>query len=197
MMPRKSPSESKSVTVGPRRPREYLTEPEIDRLMAVARRDHRYGHRDSTAVLLCYRHGLRASELCDLEWDQIDLVRKTIVVRRVKNGDHGTHYLSNTELRALRKLRRENPPGPHVIMSERGGPVTTAWFRKMLARLGERAGMPFGIHPHQLRHSIGHHYANLGKDTRSLQAFLGHRNIQSTVRYTAMAPNRFKGWEKE
>jgi type 1 fimbriae regulatory protein FimB/type 1 fimbriae regulatory protein FimE len=197
MRPRKPPSESKSVTVRPRRPREYLTEPEIDRLMAVARRDNRWGHRDSTAIWICYRQGLRCSELCDLEWDQIDLARKTIVIRRVKNGDPGTHYLSNTELRALRRLKRENPPSPHVFVSERGGPVTTAWFRQMLARLGERAGMPFRIHPHQLRHSIGHHYAHLGKDTRSLQAFLGHRNIQSTVRYTAMAPNRFKGWERE
>jgi hypothetical protein len=107
----------------------------------------------------------------------------TVTVLRNKNGDHdviskdvqtsfsalGTHYLSNTELRALRRLKRENPPSPHVFVSERGGPVTTAWFRQMLERLGERAGMPFGIHPHQLRHSIGH--AHLGKDTRSLQAF--------------------------
>jgi len=118
-------------------------------------------------------------------------------LRRIGIGEPPAGLLSNTELRALRKLRRENPPGPHVFVSERGGPVTTAWFRQMLLGLGKRAEMPFGIHPHQLRHSCGHHYANLGKDTRSLQAFLGHRNIQSTVRYTAMAPNRFKGWEKE
>jgi site-specific recombinase XerD len=82
-------------------------------------------------------------------------------------------------------------------MSERGGPVTTAWFRKMMGRLGERAGMSFRVHPHQLRHSIGYLYANQGKDTRSLQAFLGHRNIQSTVRYTKMSPTRFKGWERD
>ena len=66
-----------------------------------------------------------------------------------------------------------------------------------MARLGERVKMPFKVHPHMQRHSCAYHYANLGKDTRSLQAFLGHRNIQSTVRYTAMAPDRFKGWEKE
>ncbi len=94
-------------------------------------------------------------------------------------------------------VQRENPPGPHVFVSERGGPVTTAWFRKMMARLGERAGMPFLIHPHMLRHSCGFKYANEGKDTRSLQAYLGHRSIQSTVRYTAMAPTRFRGWERE
>jgi integrase len=124
-------------------------------------------------------------------------VHKTIRINRVKNGMGSTHYLSNSELRALRRLQRENPPGPHVFASERGGPVTTAWFRKMVARLGDRALMPFPIHPHMLRHSCGFKYANEGKDTRSLQAYMGHRNIQSTVRYTAMAPTRFRGWERE
>jgi integrase len=195
-MPREKPSESINGTVARRRPREYLTEQELERLMAVARRS-RHGHRDATAILVGLRHGLRARELVDLEWDQINFTRKTIEVRRVKNGDPSTHYLSNGELRALRRLQRENQPGPHVFSSERGGPVTTAWFRKMMSRLGVRAGMPFPIHPHMLRHTAGHYYANQGKDTCSLQAFLGHRNIQSSVRYTAMAPDRFKGWERE
>jgi len=190
------PSETKSETVRPQRPREHLTEAEIERLMTVARHDGRYGHRDATAILVAFRHGLRASELIDLQWDQIDFVQKTIRINRVKNGSGSTHYLSNSELRALRRLQRENPPGPHIFVSERGGPVTTAWFRKMMARLGERAAMPFPIHPHMLRHSCGFLYANQGKDTRSLQAYLGHRNIQSTVRYTAMAPDRFRGWER-
>ena len=191
----KSPSTSVNETVT--RPREHLTEREIDKLMTTARQDSRYGHRDATAILVAFWHGLRASELCALEWDQIDLTRKTIRINRVKGGDPATHYLSNSELRALRRLQRENPPGPHVFVSERGGPVTPAWFRKMFARLGERSKMPFSIHPHMLRHSCGYKFANEGKDTRSLQAYLGHRSINSTVRYTAMAPNRFRGWEKE
>ena len=165
--------------------------------MAAARRDNRHGHRDATAILMGWRHGLRASELVNLEWDQIDLDRKTIEMRRVKNGDPSTHYLSNSELRALRRLRREHPGQPHVFVSERGGPCTTSWFRKMMARLGKSAGIPFAVHPHQLRHLCGYFYANKGKDTRSLQHFLGHRNIQSSVRYTRMAPDRFRGWERE
>ena len=60
-----------------------------------------------------------------------------------------------------------------MFVSERGGPVTTGWFRKMMARLGEKADMPFPIHPHQLRHCCGYKFANEGKDTRSLQAYLG------------------------
>src|SRR5262245_32956470 len=191
-MPRPLQSVSKSGTV---RTRDHLTEREIERLMSIARQDSRYGSRDAAAILVAFRHGLRASELCALEWDQIDFTRKTIRICRVKNGDPSTHYLSNSEARALRRLQRDNPPGPHVFVSERGGPVTTAWFRKMMARLG--AGMPFGIHPHMLRHACGYKFANEGKDTRSLQAYLGHRNIQSTVRYTAMAPDRFKGWERD
>jgi integrase len=171
-----TPSVSKSGTV--QRPREHLTESEIERLMTVARQKTRWGHMDATAILVAFRHSLRAGELCDLQWDQIDFARKTIRIRRAKNGDPSTHYLGNSELRALRRLQRENPPGPHVFCSERGGPVTTSWFRK-------------------LRHSCGYKFANEGRDTRSLQAYLGHRNIQSTVRYTAMAPDRFKGWEAD
>ena len=114
------PSTSVSGTV---RPREHLTEREIDRLMAVARRDSRYGHRDATAILVAFNHGLRASELCGLEWDQIDFTRKTIRVHRVKGGDPSTHYLSNSELRALRRLRLPRPRHCH-------------WPRKTRARTG-------------------------------------------------------------
>jgi type 1 fimbriae regulatory protein FimB/type 1 fimbriae regulatory protein FimE len=178
-------SETKSGTVRSPRSREHLTEAEIERLMTVARHGGRYGHRNATAILVAFRHGLRPSELVDLQWDQIDFVHKTIRLNRVKNGTGSTHYLSNSELRALRRLQRDNPPWPHVFVSERGGgPVTTAWFRKMMARLGERARMPFLIHPHMLRHSCGFKYANEGKDTRSLQAYMG-RDHQRGVRLCA------------
>jgi len=92
---------------------------------------------------------------------------------------------------------RPQRPREHLTEAEIERPVTTAWFRKMMARLGKRAKMPFTLHPHMLRHSCGYLNANQGKDTRSLQAYLGHRNIQSTVRYTAMAPDRFRGWERD
>jgi integrase len=130
--------------------------------MTVARQDCRYGHRDATAILVAFRREVRASELVDLQWDQIDFVQKTIRINRVKNGTGSTHYLGNSEWRALRRLHRENPPGPHVFVSERGGTVTTAWFRTMMARLGERAKMPFTLHPHMLRHSCGFLYAGRG-----------------------------------
>ena len=183
------------------RPRKHLTETEIETLMKVAKRDARYGHRDATAILMCYWHGLRAAELCELQWSQFDFVRGTMHVLRKKGGDPSTHYLNGTQLRALRKLQAQNPASRYLFMSEprkgKSTPVTPAWFRKMFARLGVKAEMPFPINPHMLRHSCGYKFANEGKDTRSLQGYLGHRNAQSTVIYTQLSPDRFKGWEAE
>jgi integrase len=176
--------------------RKHLTETEIEKLMAVARREGRYGHRDATAILVCFRHGLRAAELCELQWSQVDFTRGTLHVTRKKGGDPSTHYLSGTELRALRKLQRDSK-SRFVFVGERGDEVTTAWFRKMFGRLGVKAEMPFPINPHMLRHSCGYKFANEGKDTRSLQGYLGHRNAQSTVIYTQLSPDRFKGWEAD
>jgi integrase len=135
------------------RPREHLTEAEINRLIEVAKRHNRWGHRDSTAVLVAFAHGLRAVELCNLEWGQIDFRQGSILIHRAKNGIPSTHYLSGRELRALRELQRQNErrfgPGRYIFLSERGGgPVTTAWFRKMFAELGVMAKMPWPIHPH-------------------------------------------------
>ena len=91
------------------RPREYLTEKEIERLQDAARKRSRYGHRDATMILLTYRHGLRASEVCGLRWDQIELDSGRLHVRRAKGGIDNVHPLSGKEIRALRQLRRENP----------------------------------------------------------------------------------------
>ena len=174
------------------RSREYLTEAEIEKLIKAAR-ENRYGHRDATMILVAYRHGLRASELVDLRWDQIDFATATMAVRRAKRGTPATHPIRGDESRALRKLQREQEPkSPFVFTSERGSPFTTAGFARMLERAGEAAGFKFKAHPHMLRHACGFALANKGHDTRVLQAYLGHRNIQHTVRYTELAPDRFK-----
>ena len=179
------------------RSREYLTETEVERLQDAAR-TNRWGHRDSTMVLVAYRHGLRVSELADLRWDQLDMETATLHVRRVKRGTPSTHPIVGDELRALRRLQREQEPkSPFVFTSERGSPFTTAGFARMLERAGEAAKLGFKAHPHMLRHACGFKLANDGHDTRSLQAYLGHKNIQHTVRYTELAPTRFKGWWKD
>lgn len=174
------------------RTREYLTASELETLMATARKSSRWGHRDATMVLLAYRHGLRATEVCDLQWHQVELQAGRLHVQRKKGGTPSVHTLQGDEIRALRRLQREQSPGPHVFVTERGGPMTRKSFHALVQRLGERAGMPFPIHPHMFRHACGYALANAGHDTRSLQAWLGHRNIQHTVRYTELALDRFK-----
>src|SRR5262245_9921956 len=175
------------------RTREYLTEGEINKLIKVAKKN-RWGHRDAAMILVAYRHGLRAAELIGLQWDQVEFGRNArIHVRRVKNGTSSVHPLSGDELRALRQIHREQEPkSPFVFTSERGSPFTTAGFARMVERAGVEAGLGFKAHPHMLRHACGFTLANKGHDTRALQAYLGHKNIQHTVRYTDMAPTRFK-----
>jgi site-specific recombinase XerD len=174
------------------RTREYLTEREIEKLMATARKSSRYGHRDATMILIAYRHGFRASELCDLQWHQVELNSGRLHVRRAKRGTPAVHTLQGDEIRALRRLQREQDPSPHVFATERGGPMTPKSFHQLISRLGERARMPFPIHPHMLRHGCGYALANAGHDTRAIQAWLGHKNIQHTVRYTELSPTRFR-----
>jgi type 1 fimbriae regulatory protein FimB/type 1 fimbriae regulatory protein FimE len=176
------------------RTREYLTEAEVDRLMKAAKAN-RHGHRDATMILMAFRHGLRSAELVDLRWDQVDLGRNAALhVRRVKNGIATTHPLSGDEMRALRALDRQST---FVFTSERGAPFTRAGFAKMVARAGVASGFKFGVHPHMLRHACGYKLANDGVDTRALQAYLGHKNIQHTVRYSELSPTRFKNfWRK-
>jgi type 1 fimbriae regulatory protein FimB/type 1 fimbriae regulatory protein FimE len=101
------------------------------------------------------------------------------------------HPLHGPELRALRPLQG---PSPYVFVTEAGAPTTTAWFLRMVQRTGRAAKLAFGVHPHMLRHSTGYKLANDGQDTRSLAHYLGHRNLQSTARYTALAQDRFKGF---
>ncbi len=172
-----------------------MTPGEVELLMEAAKGRGRYGHRDATMILLAYRHGLRVSELVALRWDQVDLAGGMLHVNRVKKGTASVHPLRGPELRALRKLEREGPTGgAYVFASERGGPMTAAGFRKMLARAGEESPIEFPVHPHMLRHGCGYKLANDGHDTRAIQHYLGHKNIQHTVRYTELSAERFKGF---
>ena len=172
--------------------RKHLTPHEVDVLLNTCR-----DFRNRTMVLMAYRHGLRCSELTNLEWSQIDLTTGTIALHRLKNGIPSNHPLTGQELRALRRLKRENPNSRHVFLSNRRTPMTRQNVNAFLSELGKEAGFEFPITPHMLRHSCGHKLANDGRDTRSIQHYLGHRNIQSTVIYTHLNPNRFNGWFRD
>ena len=175
-----------------RRVREYLTPAEIDKLILAAKKVGRHGLRDSTMILVAYRHGLRVSELVSLRWSQVDLKQGLLHVIRCKNGISSSHPLFGPELRALRQLKRDYPETDYVFMTERKAPITTDTFRKIIARAGEEANLELSVHPHMLRHSTGFKLANDGQDTRSIQHYLGHKNIQHTVRYTEIAAMKFK-----
>jgi integrase len=156
------------------RSREYLTPDEVDALQKAALSIGRHGHRDATLILIGYRHGLRVSALVALRWDQLDLKAGSLHVNRLKNGSPSIHPLRGPELRALRRLQRDYPATPYVFVTERSGPMTDSNVRKMVARAGTRARIPFPVHPHMLRHAAGYKLANDGHDTRAIQQYLGH-----------------------
>ena len=179
------------------RSREYLSEKEVGEVVAAAATQGRHGLRDSTLILIGYRHGLRVTELVNLRWDQMDLAQGLVHVSRLKNGIASVHPLRGPELRALRRLQREDTSATYVFVSERKAPLTPHTVRKIVARAGRQAGIAFPIHPHMLRHATGYKLANDGQDTRAIQQYLGHRNIQHTTRYTDLAPNRFKDFWRD
>src|SRR5436189_5346598 len=116
------------------RPREYLTPSVVETLIRTARQG-RYGHRDATLILVAYRHGLRAVEICDLEWSQVEFDRAaTLHVRRAKNGKPATHPIRGDELRALRELQRQTSGG-YVFETERGTPFSTDAVTRLIKRI--------------------------------------------------------------
>jgi integrase len=176
--------------------REHLTVGEVEKLIE-APNGNRQGHRDALMILLAFRHGLRAAEICDLRWEQIDFNAATLHVRRIKNGAPSTHPLTGRELRALRRHQRESARSAFVFTSERGAPLSAPGFSRMVERAGRSAKLGIKVHAHMLRHACGYALANAGHDTRALQAYLGHANIQNTTRYTALAQDRFKSFWRD
>jgi integrase len=190
---RRPPPRPKNAAV---RSREFLTRDEVERLIKAAGKN-RHGHRDATMILVASRHGLRVSELIDLRWDQVNFDCAEMHIRRVKQGSPATHPIPGRELRWLRRLKREQrPKSAFVFTSERGSPFSSRGIHKMVALAGVAAGLAFPIHPHMLRHATGYKFANDGVDTRTIQKYLGHRNIQHTVRYTELSAKQFKNlWD--
>jgi type 1 fimbriae regulatory protein FimB/type 1 fimbriae regulatory protein FimE len=175
-----------------KRTREHLLPSEVEAMIKAAKSVGRHRNRDSTLILLAYRHGLRVSELVALRWEQVDFGSGTIYINRLKHGVSSTHPLRSPELRALRQLKREYPNSPYLFVSERGVAMAAATARGIIERSGLLAKLPLSVHPHMLRHACGFYLASSGHDTRAIQAYLGHKNIQHTVRYTELSPGRFK-----
>jgi type 1 fimbriae regulatory protein FimB/type 1 fimbriae regulatory protein FimE len=144
----------------------YLTEAQLSQLIKAARKG-RHGQRDATLILIMAPHGLRVTEAVDLRWDQVDVAKGHLHVRRLKNGIDSVHTVQGDELRALRQLRRDQQPqSAFVFTSERGGPMTRSNVAKMIEGAGARARLPH-MHPHMLRHTCGHLLADAGHYTRT------------------------------
>lgn len=175
--------------------RRYLTPEEVQQLIDTAK-DSRNGLRDSTMILVAYKHALRVSELVDLRWSDIHFDTSRIDIKRVKGSISGVHFMAGDEIRQLRRLKAEDASVEFVFVTERRSPFTRAAFQRLVERTGVKAGMGVWCHPHMLRHACGYALANKGTDTRTLQQYMGHANIQNTVRYTHLDANRFKNiWD--
>ncbi len=174
------------------RSREYLTTKEVYQLISAAGNRGRHKERDRCLILLMFRHGLRASEAAELKWDAIMLEEAEISISRAKNSNDGTHQLQPDEVEALIKVRELYPKSYFVFPNERGEHITPDGISKIIERAAADAGLRIKAHPHMLRHSCGYYLANQGVPTADIQDWLGHRNIQNTVKYTAQNPKRFE-----
>jgi len=177
------------------RTREHLTLQEMNQLLDKAKRTGRNAHRNYTLILIAYHHGLRAGEAATLKWSDINFEDGSMYVRRLKGSKPSTQPLTGDDMRALRKWQRESATSPFVFVDGKGTPLKESAIASMVKRLGDGL-FGFPIHAHMLRHSCGYYLANKGIDTRTIQDYLGHRNIQHTVRYTELASSKFKGmWD--
>jgi len=172
-----------------RQPIKFLTEAQVEALAKAAA-----NHRDRTMIMVAYRHGLRVTELVSLQWHQVDLNAATMRIFRAKHGRDATHPIPGSELRELRRLKREGSGSEFVFVSRLGGPMTPRAFAQMLERTASAAGLPGPFNPHALRHACGYRLASDGRDMRTVQHYLGHRRIQSTEIYTEAAPTNFRGF---
>jgi integrase len=146
------------------RTREYLTPSEVERMIVAARHaGGRVAERDALSIMIACRHGLRASELIALRWEQIDLKAALLHVVRLKHGSPSTHPLRGPELRALRAWKRAlDAATPYVFTSLRGGPITRRTAHHVVGQAAQAGGINFPAHPHMLRHAIGFYLANAG-----------------------------------
>jgi type 1 fimbriae regulatory protein FimB len=190
----------KTVMKYPRRERSraYLTGEEVQKLLDASRtpKFSRNPSRDYCLLLLMFRHGLRVSEACRLKTTDIDLKEKRIHINRLKQGEQTRQPLYNGELGALNawlKVRKEMQPHSNFLfISERRQPLSRFTVCGLINKYAAAAGLAeLAVHPHMLRHACGYSLANRGTDTRLIQDYLGHKNIQHTVRYTRLAPSRF------
>jgi type 1 fimbriae regulatory protein FimB len=181
--------------------RKYLTRPEIRR-MESATSSRRHVTRDRCLVRLCFVHGFRVSELCGILLSDLDIEGRSIFIRRLKSGLSTIHPLAESEIPLLKmwlleRVRWRNADSPYLFISQKGFLLSRGYIYSLFRTLGVAAELTIPVHPHMLRHACGYALADLGADTRLIQDYLGHRNINHTVIYTATNHQRFRNvWEE-
>lgn len=190
----RSPPRPRGVQYKHLRPREDLTYDEVMRLVKAAERTGRNRLRDGTMILMAYVHAMRAVELCELKWNQIDLSGRnpSIKVIRVKGSKDSDHHLEGEEVRRLRKLDELRPDSQFVFVTETGNPPSIQSFWQIVRRAGKLAGIPFSVHPHMLRHACGQRMLRDGVHLRLIQAWMGHEDVKHTEHYTRVGTERFQ-----
>lgn len=174
------------------RSREYLTLDEVKTILDAAFERGRHRERDRTLLLLMFRHGLRPGEAATLKWDAIMIDKRVIYINRLKGSQSGNHPLQPDEVEGLLRLKALYPNSYFVFANERGDCLTVEAIQKIVSRASVKAGLLVKVHPHMFRHSCGYFLAEQNRSTRDIQDYLGHKNIQHTVRYTAQNPKRFE-----
>ncbi len=174
----------------------FLTENQVEELLreAYKNKNRFYRKRNALMIMMCFRHGLRRNELLYLEWSQINLNDAQLTIHRLKNGKLCVHPIKERELRLVREFKKMCPSSVYVFTDRTGNPLSETAFRLLLKNLGKALKYPFRVHAHMLRHACGYYLANKGIDTRAIQEYLGHQDINKTVIYTEMAPNRFNNF---
>ena len=173
------------------RKKNFLSEKEVDRLIAAAKKRGRYPLRDGLLILMAYRHGLRISEALKLRISDLDLERHRIWIERSKNSLSTEHPIAGDELRVLKKYLGEREDKlPWLFVTERGTRVSRQAAYDLISKAGQEARLG-NVHPHMLRHSCGYHMASEGVDFRTAQDFLGHRDPRHTAAYMAVNAMRF------
>lgn len=191
-----SPTTIQNIESGKVKQRTYLTSNEVDRLIEGAATTGRYPKRDALIISMLFRHGLRSVELTDLRWDHVQFDRAMLHVERAKNSDDSRQPIKGDELRQLRAMKNKSKT-IFVFTTERGEQMSTRNVRAIVARAAAKANLDVNVHAHMLRHACGFHLANNGTPTRTIQSYLGHKNIMHTVIYTKLSDSAFKGIEKQ
>lgn len=172
------------------RPREHLTVDEVRQLRRAVRQHSRNPDRDELIILASFRHGFRLSELRALNWAdvvELDSKRPRLIVHRAKKGKATEHPIEDHEVTLFKRLRGNGTVGP-VLVSEQGRRVALQTIQHVVRIAGQRAKLPWPIHHHMLRHSLGFHLRHQGKDVRYIAWRLGHRSLSSTMQYLEVDP---------